>query len=123
MIEIFFRCETIFDAFILTENLRLNNRHHSGLLTNGRVSREHIRVLGKRNVRWRVRADVEDATPLGKVAAAFFELLAALCEAVEALRCALAVCARERHDAQVEFYARKGALSTNEVDEAFAFIG
>ena len=80
-------------TYSIAQHLRFNNRHDSSLLTDGRVAREHIRVLGERNVRRRVRADVEDAAPFGEIAAAFFELLAALGEAVEALRCTFAACA------------------------------
>ena len=105
------------------KDLRLDDRHYPGALADGGVASEDIGVLEDGELGGAVLLDLEDATPLGEVAAVLLVLDAAGLKVVETLGGALVVGAEERHDTLVDLDARDDVALLEQLGEGPAVGG
>lgn len=105
------------------EDFGLNDRHYSRALADGGVTREDVGVLEDRELAGAILLDLEDASPLGEVAAVLLVLDAAGLEIVEALGRALVIGAEQRHYALVDLDAGNDVALLQEVHEGCAVVG
>lgn len=105
------------------QDLGLDDRHYPGALADGGVTGEDVGVLEDGQLGRAARLDLEDAAPLGEVAAVLLVLDAAGLEVVEALGRALVVGAEERHDALVDLDAGDDVALLPQGREGRAVVG
>ena len=106
----------------ILENLRLDDRHKTILLTNGTVSGERVGSLTDCKLRWKAVTNLEDSSPLSKTAAHFVIFSTSLSEAVKALSGGLFICAANDLKALVDFDAAVDATRAEQIAESFTIL-
>lgn len=106
----------------ISEHLRLNNRHETVVLADGRVFGQDMGVLVNGLFRRRVGRDLQYAAEFGEIAAVFLVPSAAIAHAIQSSGSRLIVAAVERSKAFVHFDARHNACTSDQVYERRAVV-
>lgn len=123
--ENFFRDLLTTSDIVITirQDLRLYDWHNSSALTDGSVTGQHVGVLQDGEFARSVFRDLQNASPLGKVASVLLVLDTTSLEIVETLGRAFVVGAEERNDALVDFDTGDDVALLQQFDEWRTIVG
>jgi hypothetical protein len=107
----------------IDKDLRLNNGHQTILLADDGVASKTLGVQVNGQLRWLVRANLEDSTPLGKAGASLIVLGAALGKVIMALGGGLLVGANNLDGTLVHLDAREHTALLEDIDKGLAVLG